>query len=216
MNKIVLTFVLLILLSACSVTDFIFPKATEVPASGTVLFSDNFSSSESGWKTWNQDGSYVIYQADGLRFFVDKANLDFYSKPGYGFADVRIEAEVIKVDGPDNNSYGIICRMQNEKNYYAFVISSDGYAGIIRVKEGVYELINSDSLEFAASINQGRSINYLVATCQGNQLSFDINGVNQFLIKDDSLMSGDVGLIAGSFDEPGVDIFFENFTVFQP
>lgn len=106
--------------------------------------------------------------------------------------------------------------MQNEKNYYAFVISSDGYAGIIRVQEGVYELINSDTMEFAGSINQGKSINYLVATCQGNQLFFDINGVNQFSIKDDRFASGDVGLIAGSFDEPGVDIFFDSLTVFQP
>lgn len=216
MRKIVLSLLLLFLLSACSVMDSIFPMQTEVPASGTVLFSDSFSSPESGWNTWNQNGSYVIYQADGLRFFIDKPNLDFYSKPGFDFPDVRIEAEAIKVDGPDNNSYGIICRMQNEKNYYAFVISSDGYAGIIRVQEGVYELINSDTMEFAGSINQGKSINYLVATCQGNQLSFDINGVNQFSIKDDRFASGDVGLIAGSFDEPGVDIFFDSLTVFQP
>lgn len=216
MKKIVLSLSFLILLSACSVTNLIFQKSTEIPDSGTVLFNDTFPSPESGWTTWNQDGSYVIYQADGLRFYVDKPNLDLYSKPGYGFADVRIEAEVIKIGGPDNNSYGIICRMQNEKNYYAFVISSDGYAGIIRVQEGVYELINSDSLEFAASINQGKSINYLVATCKGNQLSFDINGVNQFLIEDDRFMSGDVGLIAGSFEDPGVEIFFDNFTVFQP
>jgi len=120
MKRIALFFTLLILISACSVADFIFPKTTELPPTGTVLFSDTFSSSESVWNTWNQNGSYVIYQADGMRFFIDKPNLDFYSKPGYDFTDVRIEVEAIKVDGPDDNSYGIICRMQDEKNYYAF------------------------------------------------------------------------------------------------
>lgn len=216
MIKIFMYSILLVLLSACSIVDSILPKDSGNLPSGTVLFSDTFSSPDSGWNTLNQNGSYVIYQADGLRFLIDKPNLDFYSMPGYDFTDVRIEAEAIKIDGPDNNSYGIICRMQNEKNYYAFVISSDGYAGIIRVQEGIYELINSDSMEFAASINQGKSINYLEATCQGNELSFDINGVNQFLIKDNRFSSGDVGLIAGSFEEPGVDIFFDNLTVFQP
>lgn len=216
MKRIVLSLIVMILLSACSVGNLIFPKTTEIPPSGTVLFSDTFSSPESGWNTWYQNGSYVIYQADGLRFYVDKPNLDFYSKPGYEFTDVRIEVEAIKVDGPDDNSYGIICRMQDEKNYYAFVISSDGYAGIIRVQEGIYEMINSPSMEFAPTVHQGKSINNLVATCQGDTLSFDINGVNQFLIKDGNFTSGDVGLIAGSFKEPGVDIFFDNLSVFQP
>lgn len=216
MKKIVLSLTLLLLSSACSVADYLFPKTTEIPPSGTVLFSDTFLSPESGWSTRNQNGSYVIYQADGLRFFIDQPNVDFYSKPGYEFADVRIEVEAIKVDGPDDNSYGIICRMQDEKNYYAFVISSDGYAGVFRVQEGVYQLINSGTMEFAPSVRQGQAINYLVATCQGSQLSFDINGESQFVIKDDQLKVGDVGLIAGSFEESGVDIFFDNLTVFQP
>jgi len=216
MKKLIFSLLLVILLSACSVVDLVLPKTTEIPPSGTVLFSDTFSSTESGWNTWNQNGSYVIYQADGLRFFVDRPHLDFYSKPGYEFTDVRIEVEAIKIAGPDNNTFGIMCRMRDEKNYYAFVISSDGYAGIIKVEEGVYQLINSETMEFAPSVNQGESINYLIATCQGNELSLDINGVNQFSIKDGSFASGDVGLIAGSFDEAGVDIYFDNLTVFQP
>lgn len=216
MKRIVFSLFVLILLSACSVVDMIFPTSTETPPSGTVLFSDTFSSAESGWNTWNQNGSYVIYQADGLRFFIDKPHLDFYSKPGYTFRDVRIEVEAIKIGGPDNNTFGAICRMQDEKNYYAFVISSDGYAGIIKVVEGEYQLINSESMEFAPSVRQGEAINYLVVTCQYNFLKLDINGENQFSIQDNSFTRGDVGLIAGSFEEPGVDIFFDNLTVFQP
>ncbi|MBE0684962.1 MAG: hypothetical protein IH585_03075 [Anaerolineaceae bacterium] len=212
----IIPLLLVVLLSACSVLDVVFPKSTEIPPVGTVLFSDSFSSNESGWNTWNQNGSYVIYQADGLRFFVDKPHLDFYSKPGYEFTDVRIEVEAIKIAGPDNNTFGVICRMQDEKNYYAFVISSDGYAGIIKVEEGVYQLINSESMEFAPSVRQGEAINYLVVTCQYNFLKLDINGENQFSIQDNSFTHGDVGLIAGSFEEPGVDIFFDNLTVFQP
>jgi hypothetical protein len=216
MKRMIFSLLLVVLLSACSVLDVVFPKKTEIPPSGTVLFSDTFSSTESGWNTWNQNGSYVIYQADGLRFFVDKPHLDFYSKPGFTFTDVRIEVEAIKVAGPDDNSFGVICRMQDEKNYYAFVISSDGYAGIVKVEEGVYQLINSESMEFAPSVHQGEAINYLVVTCQYNFLKLDINGENQFSIQDNSFTNGDVGLIAGSFEEPGVDIFFDNLTVFQP
>jgi hypothetical protein len=216
MKRIIFSLSLIVILNACSVVDRLFPVSTEIPPSGTVLFSDTFSSNESGWNTWNQNGSYVIYQADGLRFFVDKPHLDFYSKPGYTFTDVRIEVEAIKIGGPDNNTFGVICRMRDEKNYYAFVISSDAYAGIIKVEDGVYQLINSESMEFAPSVRQGKAINSLVVTCQYNFLKLDINGENQFSIQDNSFTQGDVGLIAGSFEEPGVDIFFDNLTVFQP
>jgi len=216
MKKCLWIVLLGIALTACSVVDSIFPKSTEIPPSGTVLFTDDFSSQESGWVTWNQNGSYVLYQADGLRFFIEKPNMDFYSNPGFNFPDVRLEVEAIKIGGPNDNTFGVICRMQDEKNYYAFVISSDGYAGIIKVVEGNYQLINSSTMEFAPSVYQGEAVNYLVATCQGNELKFDINGVNQFSLQDDQFIDGDIGLIAGSFDEPGVDIYFDNLTVFQP
>jgi hypothetical protein len=216
MKKVIFSFLVMLSLTACSVLDLLPTRETEVPLTGSVLLSDTFSNVETGWKTWNQDGSFVIYQVDGLRFYIDKANLDFWSTPGYQFQDVRIEVEAIKIDGPDNNSYGVICRMQDDKNFYAFVISSDGYAGIIKVEEGIYQLINDQSMEFASSINKGRAINNLSVTCEGNQLSFDINGEKQFSITDDGFLNGEVGLIAGSFDEPGVDIFFDNLSVFQP
>jgi len=216
MKNVRLFLLALLFLSGCSFSDQLFQKTTEIPASGTVLFSDSFSSSESGWITTNQNGSFVWYQADGLRFFIDNPNLDLISNPGYSFSDVRIEVEAIKLDGPDNNAYGVICRKQDDKNYYSFVISSDGYAGIILVKDGVYQLLNSSAMEFAPMVNKGKAINILVITCKGNNLVLDINGENEFSIKDEEFKEGDIGLIAGSFEEPGVDIFFDNFTVIQP
>ena len=206
----------LIILSGCSFSDQLFQKTTEVPSSGTVLFADTFSSSESGWTATNQNGSFVWYQADGLRFFIDNSNLDLISTPGYSFSNTRIEVEAIKLDGPDNNAYGVICRKQDDRNYYAFVISSDGYAGIISVIDGEYHLLNSSAMEFAPMVNKGRAINILVVTCNGNDLILDINGENQFSIKDEQFKEGEIGLIAGSFEESGVDIFFDNFTVIQP
>jgi predicted membrane-bound spermidine synthase len=65
-------------------------------------------------------------------------------------------------------------------------------------------------------VNKGRAINILVVTCNGNDLILDINGENQFSIKDEQFKEGEIGLIAGSFEESGVDIFFDNFTVIQP
>jgi hypothetical protein len=37
-----------------------------------------------------------------------------------------------------------------------------------------------------------------------------------YSVEDDTYASGDVGLIAGTFDEPGTDIRFDDFVVYRP
>jgi hypothetical protein len=43
-----------------------------------------------------------------------------------------------------------------------------------------------------------------------------VNGWRLITTNDTSLNSGNIGLVAGTFDEGGVDIYFDNFTVYQP
>ena len=216
MKKLILSFLLHIFLVSCTVIERIQSKNFEEIPSGAVLYNETFLDPESGWRTSNSNGSYVIYQAEGLHFFVDQPNLDLWSSPGLKFQDVRIEAEAIKIDGPDNNAYGILCRFQDEKNFYAFVISSDGYAGIYKVVDGDYTLLNHQSMELSSVIRQGEAINYLSASCESDQLNFTVNRELLFEVEDEQFQSGDIGLMAGSFDDPQVNIFFDNLTVFKP
>ncbi|NJN80226.1 MAG: hypothetical protein HC797_07025, partial [Anaerolineales bacterium] len=43
-----------------------------------------------------------------------------------------------------------------------------------------------------------------------------VNGFQVAQAQDSTLTSGDVGILAGTFDTPGVDIVFDNFVVLQP
>jgi hypothetical protein len=204
------------MVSACAVIQQIAARPTVETPSGSILFREDFSSDKNGWKTWNEDGSYVKYEGEGLHFFIGKQNYDFWSKPGYRFSDVIIEVDAVKIDGPDNNAYGVICRMVDEENYYAFIISSDGYAGILKVKGGIYQLLNNETLDYSTSIIQSDAMNKITAGCIGNQLTMRVNDTEIFLLTDPDFSVGDVGLMAGSYNEPGTDIFFDNLTVFQP
>lgn len=216
MKRILLILLISIILSSCSVIEnFKFSKSEDIQ-SGSVLFHDSFDNVESGWRTWVNDGSFVIYQADGLRFYLDQPFVDFWSSPGLRYDDARIEIEAIKIDGPDNNLFGMICRMQDEKNFYALVISSDGYAGIYKVLDGEYILLNGETLEFSSAIYKGNAINILSATCDGDELRLDTNGEHLLSVQDEQFTYGNIGLIVGSFEEPGVNVYFDNITVFQP
>lgn len=214
--KLIISLILLSTVTACDAVQQIFVQPTIEAPPGSILFREDFSSEKNGWKTWIEDGSYVKYEGEGLHFFVGKPNYDFWSRPGYRFSDVIIEVEAIKIDGPDNNAYGVICRMVDEKNYYAFIISSDGYAGILKVKDGVYQLLNNETLDYSTSIVQSEAMNKITAGCVGNQLTMKINSEDVFSLSDPDFTLGDVGLMAGSYGEPGTNIFFDNLIVFQP
>jgi hypothetical protein len=182
-----------------------------------ILLIDDFSSNLNNWKVWeNEEGSAVSYFQQGLVFIVNIPQYDYISVPNGSFDDVRIEATANKLTGSDDNDYGIVCRYQNEKNYYSFIISSDGYFGIIKVKEGKYQLLNNTSLEFNPLIQTGNEFNYLRMDCIGNTISVYVNNAKLAEATDTDFAIGKVGLMAGSFSKPGVAILFDNFLVLKP
>jgi hypothetical protein len=184
---------------------------------GNILLIDDFSSNINNWTIWeNEAGSAVSYFQQGLVFIVNIPQYDYISLPNGSFGDVRIETTVNKLTGPDDNDFGIICRYQNEKNYYSFIISSDGYFGIIKVKDGKYQLLNNSSLEFNPLIHTGNEFNYLRMDCIGNTISVYVNNAKLAEATDTDFAIGKVGLMAGSFSKPGVAILFDNFLVLKP
>ena len=50
----------------------------------------------------------------------------------------------------------------------------------------------------------------------GNKLTLSVNGEQIASFDDTTFSSGDVGLFAGTFSEPGTDIHFDNFKVTKP
>jgi hypothetical protein len=183
---------------------------------GEVLFKDDFSDPESGWDRVIVADGVTDYSDGAYRIFVNTSNTDVWANPDLDFTDVRIDVETSKVGGDDDNDYGLICRYQDSENFYFFVISSDGYYGVGKVSAGLQQLIGMESMPPSESINQGNATNTLRADCVGSTLSFYVNNESLGVYEDTEFASGDVGLIAGTFDSSGVDIHFDNFMVSRP
>lgn len=182
-----------------------------------VLFQDDFSDPSSGWDRVNQPEGITDYEDGAYRIFVNTINTDIWANPGLDFGDVRLQVEATKVGGNDNNDFGVICRYQNADNYYFFILSSDGYYGIGKVKDGVQQLIGVDAMPPSEAINQGDATNHLQVDCIGPKLSLFANDEFLAQYEDPDFTSGDVGLIAGTSPEaPGTDVFFDNFQVLKP
>jgi len=189
----------------------------ELPAApGELLFQDDFSRPSSGWDR-DRDQAYRSDYVDGFyRIEILRAETTAWTNPGLMFGDVRIEVDAGKSAGPDDNAYGVICRYQDPDNYYFFLISSDGFAGIGVRRQGAAVLLTGEAMLPSEPVVLGAGPNHLRADCVGSRLSLFVNGIAASEAEAFDWTEGDVGLIAGSYAEGGVVIDFDNFSVVHP
>ena len=105
--------------------------------------------------------------------------------------------------------------MRDADHFYRFSISGDGYYLVSKYDGGAWEVLNGDWTSSAA-IHLGAVTNRLEVVCRGATMTFLVNGVTLMQVEDGSYSRGDIGLYAGSFFEPGVEIHFDNLTVTEP
>ncbi len=207
---------LALLTSACGLSSVssLFGEYPENP--GDLLFQDGFDDPSSGWDRVQSPNGMTDYDNGRYRIVINDTNADFWANPGLFFEDVVIDVDAGKYAGPDDNDLGILCRYQDTENFYFLIISSDGYYGIGIVKDGQQKLLEPPQMYHSGSIVIGGQPNHIQATCQGSRLALQVNGDLIAETNDSTIKSGDIGLIVGSFDEPGVDIWFDNLLVRVP
>ena len=204
------SFVVLLLASCASLPIPVVSTANP----GDVLYQEQFENNTTGWARISNDNGIMDYDGGGYRILVRQPRLNVWSTSEKDFADVRVEADVIKLNGPDENRMGLICRYQ-AGDYYFFVISNDGFYVIGKFIGGLTLLLGQSEMQASDAIQAG-SMNHLRADCIGDKLTFYINFTEVASVTDPDFPRGDVGLVAGSFTEPGVDVLFDNFVVIQP
>jgi hypothetical protein len=81
---------------------------------------------------------------------------------------------------------------------------------------GAQSLVEETDLLPSDAIKLGNVTNEIQATCNGSTLTLTVNGTEIASVQDTTFTSGDVGLMAGTFDVLGADIHFDNFVVRKP
>ena len=197
------------------------PMPTAAPASpGSLLFEDDFSNRQAGWESRSGVEGVMDYDAGGYRMLVNGQQMNIWSTPRRDLADVRLEVDEGKLGGPDENRVGLICRYSGD-SFYFFVISHDGFYGMGLFSgngdgAGQMDLIGQSEMQYSDMINRGTNVNHLRADCAGSTLTLYVNGEQVAQAQDARLTHGDVGLLAGTFTQPGVDVIFDNFVAMQP
>ena len=82
---------------------------------------------------------------------------------------------------------------------------ADGFYAIVRVEDGAQEIIGAEDMLPGDAIKTGNVTNIIKADCVGSTLTLYANGTQLISVEDTTFTSGDVGLLAGTFDTPGTD-----------
>lgn len=217
LHRLFLGLALLLLLAACGGAAGSEPDACDSP---DYLFADDFSGElDCGWATYSRGGGAAAIDNAAMQLTVSQPGQIWWTNPGQDFDDVVITAEARQVDGPNDNAYGLICRYQNEENFYVFLVSGDGYYAIGKYQSGsdtVTYLTPDAQFQPSDAINQGVASNELRASCVGSQLSFEVNGIPLITVSDPTFVTGDIGVAASTLQPGTAVIEFDNVQVTAP
>ena len=178
-------------------------------------WSEDFSDPESGWQAESDASAEVAFHDGVMRILIKAPNRLAWASAGRDFSDFRLDVEATQVAGPQDNEYGVLVRVQDSDHFYRFSISGDGFYQVSKYDGEEWVLLGGD-WKPADAIHRGEAANLLQVICEGNRMDFLVNGVQVAQVEDSAYSHGDIGLYAGSFFEPGVEVHFDNLTVSQP
>ncbi len=197
------------------------PPGTEVGSmqpGGNVLFSDNFGDPKSGWDVRKTDNGASGYRAGRYFISVDKPKYQLWSTPGQSFqGDVVVEVTAGLASGPKENEMGVICRYQDRQNFMYSSIGTDGYYAIVEIKNDQTKILtgNGKFVQSDAIPTNGESYTIRLA-CEGDTYTLFVNGEQIDSANSNAFSDGDAGLLAGTFDQGGVEVLFDDFSVSNP
>jgi hypothetical protein len=152
---------------------------------GTLIYAATFDvgNGDDFNGDWSQYEGRLSAQIDGeqMRITVGDFESGAYSVAAPHFGDFDLRAQGQTLDGPIDNGYGVVFRLQNKDNnsvdddsYYVFLISADGWYRVGRVIDGD-EKILSDWNRSPFVKQDLNTFNELRVVARGNQFWFYIN-----------------------------------------
>ena len=181
-----------------------------------TLYEDDFSDPGSGWPQEELRGGSLGY-TEGAYYITSSARgTSVWIGAGVSLSDVVIDVEATQVyAGPeDDNSYGVMCRVQPNNDGYVLRISGDGYCSIEKRTGEDYEALAG--WDTSDQIRQGNSTNDIRVVCDGPSLVLMVNGQVIAQANDSTFAEGDLALIVATYEDAATEVHFDNLEVTHP
>lgn len=189
------------------------PEPVETPTSADA-YLETFDS-EGDWAVGSNDDVDASVTGGVFDFLVLADNALYWSDSGQNFSDGVYEVEATQVDGPENNGYGMVFRLNEDTNdFYLFEVSGDGYVWIGLCQDGCSSATTlvEDGWFASDAVNQGNATNVLRVIANGPSMTFYVNDQEVGTAVDGTLTSGDLGPLVETLGEGKVNVTFDNFS----
>ncbi|MBP8293364.1 MAG: hypothetical protein KAX65_11365 [Caldilineaceae bacterium] len=173
-----------------------------------------FYTDDGTWEVGEGEAVARSVAAGAYRLRIDAEDTLAWSVSELQAADFYLEAATIHVGGPLNNEFGVIFRYQDDDNFYSYSVSSDGYYRLDRKLAGEWSSLVSWTA--SSAINTGAaSFNLLGVLAEGDRLALFVNETLLTALVDDAFAEGGIGPTAGSYDEGGVEIAYDDLSLWR-
>lgn len=190
--------------------------AAAVGAAEHRVFSDDFSSADSGWthapvadhnakgiSLYDDNGGYQMTPLDNVTYGVALAPAQAAS------ANVHAQSDLFLYTGVGAGTAGLICRY-SRGNFYGFMVTGAHEYAIIRVQNDVPTQLASGSFEGMMPNVADVTIS---ARCNGSQLQMALGGEVVAEAQDSEFSSGASGLVVVGEKMAGTSAVFDNFAL---
>ncbi len=184
-----------------------------MPQGKTIVYQEDFSSRTAGWRHDRTEAAFVGYQNSEYVIQINWEGYYFWGNPGKRYGDLILTVDsriVTPVEGAD---FGVICRAEDEGNFYAMTMTGDGWFSIWKAEDyGIEWLWDWD---YTRDIPKSSSFKISVA-CISSELTLSIDDIVVAQVTDYTFTEGDIGLIAGTYDQGGFSVAFDDLVVMLP
>lgn len=177
------------------------------------LYSDDFSNPASGWPAEDTDDILYEYNNGEYRILVRPDQWGAIAHPGFQSSDYVVSVNLRNPNGV-YGSYGIAFGLAGDfSTFYTLEIYPDGWYGIYRWDPNDIVTLSE---AYSPAIYQGSATNSIKVERNGASIKAYANGQLLASVTDGTYTgSRYIGLAVFSYDQPNVDIRFDNFTVYS-
>lgn len=185
----------------------------QLPTGRAILYTDDFSDPDSGWTHDAEMDGFVGYRNSEYIITVDVESFLFWGLGERTFSDLVLSVKTRVVTPVEDGEIGVICRHWNNENFYAMTVTSDGWFSIWKLVEDEFTMLHD--WDYSRDIPQYGAFT-ITAACVANKLTLAVNDVVLSQVTDYSFTNGDIGLFAGTWEESGLSVAFDDLTVISP
>ena len=170
---------------------------------------DDFSDNHNRWQVTKTESGEQGINDGGYFFEFDQSQSRLWSVVDYAYDDMLIETDIKVLEPRYDGEFGLLCGVNGE-NRTVFAVSENAYFAIWKVEDGEMRFLHN--WQYSPAINTEENLR-LTARCGLEILEFAVNGQVLARVVDDDFKPGLSGLYAASYEQSGLKVNFDNFSV---